>query len=312
MFLHTPINDVKSGMEISQSSAIAVIINMKYITDSARLSLLRRLKETATKEEYDDLKNSFKFYNQLKKRPKHHKKELNNFFKHLHEYLQKHEPFLQSLSDPLPYCGTDQYATRVRSAAADRGASLESRAYVRNYWSEEKQMRVAEEAKCFILRTDEGLCEFLHPDESEMPNAVKVLWFYLNPEYQGNFYKTKKLIRLAYDVLLDERIFSIYGTVSQAEQSFYPFASKDQESQLLAARNDEFVNNLQRMYVASGAIAIGDQVYWFSPDGVQVWLLRSDSAKFREALDQLRKNRKSIFTDEERKHHAAILDGALI
>ena len=80
MSLHAPINDGKSGMRISQTSAIAVIINMKFITDSARLSLLRRLKETATKEEYDDLKNSFKFYNQLKKRPKLHKKELNNFF----------------------------------------------------------------------------------------------------------------------------------------------------------------------------------------------------------------------------------------
>lgn len=299
-------------MIISQSLAMAVIINMKYITDSARLSLLRRLKETATKEEYDDLKNSFKFYNRLNKRPKRHKNELNSFFKYLHEYLVSHEPFLQTKSEPLPYCGTDKYAVRVRAAAADRGASLESRLYVRNYWHEEKQMRVAEEAKCFILRTDEGLCEFLHPDESEMPNAVKVLWFYLYPEHQGNFYKTKKLIRLAYDVLLDDRIFSFYGTVSQVEQSFYPFASKDQESGLLAQRKDAYINNLQRMYVASGAIAIEDQVYWFSPDGVQVWLLRSDSEKFREALDQLRKNRKSIFTTEEREHHAAILEGSLV
>lgn len=303
---------MKNGVKISQSLAIPVIINMKYITDKARLSLLRRIKETGTDEEYSDIKNSFKYYNQLIKRPKRHKNDLNNFFKNLHEFLQAHEPFLQSLSDPLPYSGTDKYGARVRAAAADRGAALESRRYVRNYWHDEKQMRVADEAKCFILRTDEGLCEFLHPEESEMPNAVKVLWFYLNPEHQGNFYKTKKLIRLAYDVLLDERIFSFYGTVSQAEQSFYPFASKTQESGLLASRNDAYVNNLQRMYVASGAIAIGDQVYWFSPDGVQVWLLRSESEKFREALDQLRKNRKSIFTTEEREHHGLILEGSLI
>ena len=66
------------------------------------------------------------------------------------------------------------------------------------------------------------------------------------------------------------------------------------------------------MYVASGAIALDDQVYWMSPDGVQVWLLRSDSEKFRDSLNQLRKNRKSIFTDEEREHHGLILEGALV
>ena len=299
-------------MGISHSLVMTVIMNMKYVTDSARISLLRRVKETGTREEYDDLKTSFKIYNRLNKRPKHHKNELNNFFKYLHEYMVAHEPFLQTKSDPLPYSGTDEYLSRVRSEAASRGAVLESRKYLRNYWDERRQIRVAKDATCYILRTEEGLCEFLHPDESEMPNSVKVLWFYLYPEHQGNFYKTKKLIRLAYDLLLDRHIFSIYGTVSQVEQSFYPFASKTQESGLLTQRNDAFINNLQRMYVASGAIALDDQVYWMSPDGVQVWLLRSDSEKFRDSLNQLRKNRKSIFTDEEREHHGLILEGALV
>lgn len=285
---------------------------MRFITDTAKHSLLKRLKETGTAEQYDDFKNSLKFYNKLSKRPKHHKKEINNFFKYLKEYLVKHEPFLQAISDPLPYSGCDPYMARVREAAADRGARLESRRYIRNFWDEEKDIRRTIESDCYVLKNNEGLCEFLHPDESHMPNAVKVLWFYLNPEYQGNFYKTKKLIRLSYDLLLDSRHFTLHGTVSQVEQSFYPFANKNVESGLLERRDDEFVNNLQRMYVASGAIAIEDQVYWFSPDGVQVWLLRSESEKFRDSLDQLRKNRKSIFTAEEREHHAAILEGALV
>ena len=157
-------------------------------------------------------------------------------------------------------------------------------------------MRVTEEHEGYILETEWGLTEFTHPKISPMPNAVKILWFYLRPEFQGDFYKTKKLIRLSYDLLLNHEIFTIYGTVSQVEQSFYPFASKEQESSLLAARNDKFLNNLQRM----------------SPDGVQLWLLRSDSEKFRESLDQLRKNRKSIFTNEEREHHSLILEGSLL
>ena len=285
---------------------------MKHITNTAKLSLLKRLKETATPEEYNDLKNSFKFYNRLNKRPKHHKNELNNFFKHLKEYLEAHESFLQAITDPLPYSGNDEYAARVRDEAKSQGAWLESRRYLQNYWDPESEIRRTKESDCFVLKTNEGLCEFLHPEDSHMPNAVKVLWFYLYPEHQGNFYKTKKLIRLAYDLLLDSRHFTLHGTVSQVEQSFYPFANKNVESGLLGRRNDEYVNNLQRMYVASGAIAIDDQVFWFSPDGVQVWLLRSESEKFREALDQLRKNRKSIFTTEEREHHAAILEGSLV
>ena len=70
---------MKNGVNISQSLVIAVITNMKFITDKARLSLLRRIKETGTDEEYNDIKNSFKYYNQLIKRPKRHKNDLNNF-----------------------------------------------------------------------------------------------------------------------------------------------------------------------------------------------------------------------------------------
>ena len=285
---------------------------MKLITDKARLSLLKRIKETESAQNYMELKQVFKYHDQLSKRPKRFKNELKKLNEDLKEHFQNHEPFLQAINSPILYSGTDDYVAAVRAAASDRNATVKSRRYLSNYWCEDKQMRVTEEHEGYVLETEWGLTEFTHPKISPMPNAVKILWFYLKPEFQGDFYKTKKLIRLSYDLLLNHEIFTIYGTVSQVEQSFYPFASKTQESSLLAARNDKFLNNLQRMYVASGAIAIDDQVFWMSPDGVQLWLLRSDSEKFRESLDQLRKNRKSIFTNEEREHHSLILEGSLL
>ena len=38
-----------------------------------------------------------------------------------------------------------------------------------------------------LSQTDEGLTEFLHPKNSPMPNAVKVLWFFLKPEVSRQF-----------------------------------------------------------------------------------------------------------------------------
>ena len=68
-----------------------------------------------------------------------------------------------------------------------------------------------------------GLTEFLHPENSPMPNAVKVLWFFLKPEFQGNFYKTKKLIRLSFDSLLDDSsLHHVSAQPHRAEQVDLP------------------------------------------------------------------------------------------
>jgi len=283
------------------------------ITSKARLSLIKRFKETQTEEEYRNLVFLFKYNDRLKKSKRRYKKEIESFNEDLKELLESHEPFLQTNEDPRHYDEHDEYILEVKRKAAAGGGVIKYRNYVSNYWCEQKGMRVTSDAKCYIIETDEGLTEFIHPDNSPMPNAVKVLWFFLRPEYQGNFFKTKKLIRLSFDSLLDDTHFTMFGTTSQTEQTFYPFADKGQEKQMLAKNKDNtFVNNLQRMYVSAGAIAIGDQVYWFTPTGVQLWLNRSDSQEFRDALDQIRKNKKNIFTDEERDWHGKILEGAMI
>ena len=283
------------------------------ISSKARLSLIKRFKETRDEEEYRNLVSLFKYSDRLNKSKRRNRKEIESLNVDLKELFMKEEPFLQTNEEPRPYDGNDKYILEVKRKAAAGGGVIKHRNYVSNYWSEEKEMRVCSNSVCFIIQTDEGLTEFLHPESSPMPNAVKVLWFFLKPEFQGNFYKTKKLIRLSYDSLLDDSHFTMFGTTSQAEQVDYPFADKIQEKQMLSESSDKaFINKLQRMYVASGAIAIGDQVYWFTPTGVQIWLNRSESTKFREALEQIRKNKKNIFTKEEREWHRQILEGALI
>ena len=283
------------------------------ISSKARVSLVKRFKETQTEEEYRNLVYLFKYNDRLKKSKRRYKKDIVSFNVDFKELLETHEPFLQTNEDPRSYDGKDEYILEVKRRSAAAGGEVKFRNYIANYWDEKKQMRVTSDHKCYILQTNEGLTEFIHPDESPMPNAVKVLWFFLKPEFQGNFFKTKKLIRLTYDCLMNDEIFTMFGTTSQAEQTFYPFADKGQEKQMLAKNKDNtFVNNLQRMYVSAGAIAIGDQVYWFTPTGVQLWLNRSDSQEFRDALDQIRKNKKNIFTDEERDWHGKILEGAMI
>jgi hypothetical protein len=283
------------------------------ITSKARLSLIKRFKETQPEEEYRNLVYLFKYNDRLKKSKRRHKKEILAFNKDLKELLETHEPFLQTYEDPQHYEGDDEYILEVKRKSSVAGGVIQYRNYLANYWDEEKQIRVTCDRKCYILKTDEGLTEFIHPDESPMPNAVKVLWFFLKPEFQGNYFKTKKLIRLSFDCLINDSILTMFGTTSQAEQTFYPFANKGQEKNMLSNNNDsDYVNNLQRMYVASGAIAVGDQVYWFTPTGVQLWLNRSDSREFRNALVQIRKNKKNIFTAEERDWHGKILEAALI
>ena len=283
------------------------------ITSKARISLIKRFKETQTEEEHRNLVFLFKYNDRLKKSKRRNKKEILAFNKDLKELLETHEPFLQSNEEPRPYDGNDEYILEVKRKAAAGGGVIKFRNYIANFWDEEKQMRVTCDRKCYIIQTAEGLTEFIHPDESPMPNAVKVLWFFLKPEFQGNFFKTKKLIRLSFDSLIDDSHFTMFGTTSQAEQTDYPFADKKQEKQLLSKNPDEaYVNNLQRLYVASGAIAVGDQVYWFAPTGVQLWLNRSDSQEFRKALVQIRNNKKNIFTSEERDWHGKILEAAMI
>jgi hypothetical protein len=283
------------------------------ITSNARLSLIKRFKETRDLEEHRNLVSLFKYHDQLIKRKKRFRKELDSLNTDLKEFLMKEEPFLQTSEDPKHYDGDDPYILEVKRKASAGGGVIKYRNYVSNYWCEKKEMRVTSNAKCYIIETDEGLTEFLHPDNSPMPNAVKVLWFFMRPELQGNFFKTKKLIRLSFDSLLDDTHFTMFGTTSQTEQTFYPFADKGQEKNMLAKNKDaSFVNNLQRMYVSAGAIAIGDQVYWFTPIGVQLWLNRSDSESFRVALDQIRKNKKNIFNADERDWHGKILEGAMI
>ena len=283
------------------------------ITNKARLSLIKRFKETQTEEEHRNLVYLFKYNDRLKKSKRRNKKEIESFNKDLKELLVTHEPFLQTNEDPKHYDGDDEYILDVKRRSAASGGVIKFRNYIANYWDEEKQIRVTCDRKCYIIQTAEGLTEFIHPDESPMPNAVKVLWFFLKPEFQGNFFKTKKLIRLSYDCLMNDTIITMFGTTSQAEQTFYPFADKGQEKNMLSNNKDAaYVNNLQRMYVAAGAIAIGDQVYWFTPTGVQLWLNRSDSKELRDSLDQIRRNKKNIFTKEERDWHGKILEGALI
>ena len=283
------------------------------ITSKARVSLIKRFKETKDQEEYGNLVALFKYSDYLNKRKRSNRAEIESLNIDLKEFFIKEEPFLQTNEEPRPYDGNDEYVLEVKRKAAAGGGVIKYRNYVRNYWCEDKEMRVCTNYDCYIIQTDEGLTEFMHPKDTPMPNAVKVLWFFLKPEFQGHFFKTKKLIRLSFDSLLDDSHFTMYGTTSQAEQVDYPFADKRQEKQLLSKNSDEaYVNNLQRMYVASGAIAVGDQVYWFTPTGVQIWLNRSDSSEFRVALDQIRKNKKNIFTKEEREWHGLILEGALI
>jgi hypothetical protein len=283
------------------------------ITSKARLSLIKRFKETREEEEYRNLVSLFKFSDRLNKSKRRNRKEIESLNVDLKELFMNEEPFLQTNEEPRPYDGNDEYILEVKRKAAAGGGEIKYRKYERNFWCEEKEMRVCSYSDCYIIQTNEGLTEFLHPNNSPMPNGVKVLWFFLKPEFQGNFFKTKKLIRLSFDSLLDDKHFTMFGTTSQAEQVDYPFADKRQEKQLLSKNSDEdYVNNLQRMYVASGAIAVGDQVYWFTPTGVQVWLNRSDSKEFRKALAQIRRNKKNIFTEEEREWHGQILEGALI
>ena len=283
------------------------------ISSKARLSLIKRFKETREEEEYRNLVSLFKFSDRLNKSKRRNRKEIESLNVDLKELFEKEEPFLQAVGEPRPYSGNDPYVLGVQRKALAGGGVIKYRKYASNYWCAKKGMRVCSYSDCYIILTDEGLTEFLHPESSPMPNAVKVLWFFLKPEFQGNFFKTKKLIRLSFDCLLDDSHFTMFGTTSQAEQTFYPFSDKGQEKQLLSKNSDKaYVNNLQRMYVASGAIAVGDQVYWFTPTGVQIWLNRSESSKFREALEQIRRNKKNIFTKEEREWHGQILEGALI
>lgn len=283
------------------------------ITSKARISLIKRFKETREDEEYRNLVSLFKYSDRLNKSKRRNRKEIESLNIDLIELFQEEEPFLQTNEQPRPYDGNDEYILEVKRKAAAGGGVINFRNYIANFWDEEKQLRDTCERKCYIIQTDEGLTEFIHPDESPMPNAVKVLWFFLKPEFQGNFFKTKKLIRLSFDSLIDDSHFTMFGTTSQAEQTDYPFADKKQEKQLLSKNPDEaYVNNLQRLYVASGAIAVGDQVYWFAPTGVQLWLNRSDSQEFRKALVQIRNNKKNIFTSEERDWHGKILEAAMI
>ena len=60
-----------------------------------------------------------------------------------------------------------------------------------------------------------------------------------------------------------------------------------------------------------------DQVYWFKPEGIQLFLNRLDRGttqfkEFSEGLINIRKNRHTIYSKEEHEYALAILEGALV
>ena len=291
---------------------------MKHCTNDALNSFKVRYKDEFSNSEYKELLQLLKLNKILLKRAGQNKEEIKRLNEGFVELFSEFKSFLQTNEQPTPFNAECEYIKSVQSKASKFGAKVLSRRYVCNTWDREKQMRVNVNLRSYIIKNDIGLIEFVHPDDSDVDHAVKVLWFFLQPEHQGNFYKTKRLVRLAYDCLLDDWNMVFYGTTASTTQTMYKFASKSAEKHLLAKRNDGFINNLQRLYAACGGIPLmEDQVYWFKPEGIQLFLNRLDRGttqfkEFSEGLINIRKNRHTIYSKEEHEYALAILEGALV
>ena len=291
---------------------------MKHCTDEALQSFKVRYKDEFSNSEYKELLQLLKLNKVLLKRARQNKEQIKQLNEGFVELFSEFKSFLHTNEEPTPFNADCEYIRSVQAKASKFGAKVLCRRYVLNTWDTEKQMRVNVKLRGYIIKNDYGLIEFVHPDDTDIDHAVKVLWFYLQPEHQGNFYKTKRLVRLAYDCLLDDWNLVFYGTTATATQSMYKFASKSSEKHLLTKRKDGFVNNLQRLYAACGGIPLmDDQIYWFKPEGIQLYLNRLErgSAQFKEFSDGLvniRKNRHTIYRKEEHEYALAILDGAVI
>ena len=66
------------------------------ISSKARISLVKRFKETQTEEEHRNLVYLFKYNDRLKKSKRRYKKEIESFNVDLKELLEKHEPNISS------------------------------------------------------------------------------------------------------------------------------------------------------------------------------------------------------------------------
>jgi hypothetical protein len=291
---------------------------MKHCTDEALQSFKVRYKDEFSNSEYKELLQLLKLNKILLKRAKQNREQIKQLNEGFVELFSEFKSFLHTNEEPTPFNADCEYIKSVQSKASNFGAKVLSRRYVLNTWDTEKQMRVNVKLRGYIIKNEIGLIEFVHPDDTDIDHAVKVLWFYLQPEHQGNFYKTKRMVRLAYDCLLDDWNMLFYGTTASTTQSMYKFASKSSERHLLAKRNDGFINNLQRLYAACGGIPLmEDQIFWFKPEGIQLYLNRLDrgSSQFKEFSDGLvniRKNRHTIYSKEEHEYALAILEGAVI
>ena len=291
---------------------------MNYCTSDALIEIKTKMKfdfDSNLRAAFIDKLKAREF---MAKRRRRYAVELKELDDNIRDILEEIGPFLNPKSSPDTFnVSGDPYLERVQDKVTRAGGKLLSRRYSWNHWDEHRQIRISEQMRGYIIDNGEGIIEFNHPNYADRPYSIKVLWFYLRPEHQGNFFKTKRLIRLAFDCLLDDYHYVMYGTTSEVPQQMYQFDNSKAEENLLTKREDDFVNNLQKMYQLHGAMPANNEVFWFKPEGIQIYLnaLEGDEKQiqiFRHNLRHLLNNKKSIYTLEEREYQLAILEGALV